>query len=233
MPAKIFPDQLYGELREGLHVAGYTLERAFHRLETLLTDDAWKKCGGGFADAQVFLSSLHWDRFEKTAEDRKRLVKLIKEKIPEVTIRQIAKTVGSKKSTIGRDLSQSGTGGKKKAKQNNGAVSQSGTPIPGADAAKVVARAERVSGQQQSVNERVERNRARSGDAVFVGDTVDDRNGAEDLRGVGLCLPHADGLGEALDRARQVCAAAARDSADMSTRRSSSSRTGKSTGQCG
>jgi hypothetical protein len=47
----------WGELREGLHVAGYTFERACTRLVRMLEGDGWK-VGGRFKDINAFLASL-------------------------------------------------------------------------------------------------------------------------------------------------------------------------------
>jgi hypothetical protein len=50
----------WGELREGLHTAGYTFERACSRLVRLLEEDRWK-VGGRFKDVNAFLvPSLGW-----------------------------------------------------------------------------------------------------------------------------------------------------------------------------
>ena len=88
-------NQAYGALQEGLFLAGFTLERAFQtHLEPLLDGDAWRKCGPGFDDINVFMDSLRLDKFRVIADDRKRIVKRIQQLQPRVTKRQIARTLG-------------------------------------------------------------------------------------------------------------------------------------------
>src|SRR6516225_3671977 len=48
--------ELYGSLKEGVHVAGYTLERAWNHLECLLEEDRWKAVG--FDNINTFLDSI-------------------------------------------------------------------------------------------------------------------------------------------------------------------------------
>jgi N6-adenosine-specific RNA methylase IME4 len=157
MPAKIFPDQLYGELQEGLHVAGYTLERAFQRLESLIAGNDWKKCGAGFKDINEFLSSINLERFRAIAEDRKRIAKRIKQLQPAASTRAIGKTLGADHKTVSQDLGENSPGDSKKANKNKGGSGENSPRLSGEEAAKIAARAERVSVQQQGVNERVEK----------------------------------------------------------------------------
>jgi hypothetical protein len=89
-----YPDQTYGELREGLHVAGYALERAFQRLESMLPGDAWMKCGPGFTNVNAFIDSLRLDQFKAVAVDRRKIAQRIKELQPDASNRQIARTLG-------------------------------------------------------------------------------------------------------------------------------------------
>src|SRR5205807_2305796 len=53
--------ELYGSLKEGVHVAGYTLERAWNHLECLLEEDRWKAVG--FDNINTFLDSIQLDSF--------------------------------------------------------------------------------------------------------------------------------------------------------------------------
>jgi hypothetical protein len=55
----------WGELREGLHIAGYSFDRACRRLEALLEGDGWK-VGGRFKDLNDFLDSLSFDNLSLT-----------------------------------------------------------------------------------------------------------------------------------------------------------------------
>ena len=55
--------EIYGSLKEGVHIAGYTLERAWGHLEWLLEEDRWRAVG--FEDVNVFLDSVKLDSFRK------------------------------------------------------------------------------------------------------------------------------------------------------------------------
>jgi hypothetical protein len=48
--------EAYGKLTEGLHIAGYTFERASTNLEWLLEGDRWQ-LGGRFADVNKFMDN--------------------------------------------------------------------------------------------------------------------------------------------------------------------------------
>lgn len=96
-------NQVYGELQEGLHIAGYTFERACHRIENLLTGNLWKDCGHGFLDVNAFISSLPLDQFKGNIEQRKRIGKLIKDLQPAASNVAIAKAVGVAEKTIRND----------------------------------------------------------------------------------------------------------------------------------
>ena len=94
--------ETYGRLQEGLHLTGYTFERACSNLESLLEADAWK-LGGRFKDVNAFLDSLRLGKLRALTEQRKRLVLRIKELQPKASNRQIAKTLGVGHDTIDRD----------------------------------------------------------------------------------------------------------------------------------
>src|SRR5262249_5307533 len=139
------PDRLYGELREGLHITGYTFERAMHRLEALLENSAFKQCG--FKDVNEFLESLRFDEFRVVAEQRKRIALRIKQLQPKATIRQIARTLGVDKNTIAEDIGgENSPASRKKLKQINEAGNDSGEFSPlelsGTEAASLARRAD-------------------------------------------------------------------------------------------
>jgi len=129
----------WGELREGLHIAGYSFERACKRLETLLEDDGWK-VGGRFKTVNEFLDSLRFDELKASAEARKRIATRIKELQPEASNRRIGKTLGVAGRTIDRDVATNVASGRGKAKQNNDTVATHVAGTSGAQAAKIVAR---------------------------------------------------------------------------------------------
>jgi phage N-6-adenine-methyltransferase len=100
-----YPDQTYGALQEDLYLARFTLERAFKtHLEPLIEGDAWRGCGAGFDDINTFMDSLRLDKFRAIAGERQVIVKRIKELQPEVSNRQIARTLGVDHQTVNNDL---------------------------------------------------------------------------------------------------------------------------------
>jgi hypothetical protein len=78
-------DQAYGRLVEGVHIAGYSLERAWQRLAWLLQEDRWRSVGGGYNDINAFLDSIRLDNFRMLAEQRKDIARQIKELQPEAS----------------------------------------------------------------------------------------------------------------------------------------------------
>ena len=86
------PSEVFGALREGLHLAGYSFERACALLEDLLTDDRWKQCGEFGGDLDKFLASISLADFRKTVDQRKSIARKIADR--KASQRQIAKTLG-------------------------------------------------------------------------------------------------------------------------------------------
>lgn len=99
--------QTYGRLTEGMHLAGYSFERACANLEWLLQGDRWQRCGT-FADVNAFLDSVRLDQFRAVAEQRKRIAARIKELQPEASNRQIGRTLGVGEATVRRDTAPNG-----------------------------------------------------------------------------------------------------------------------------
>jgi N6-adenosine-specific RNA methylase IME4 len=137
--------ETYGKLIEGLHITGYTFERACSNLETLLEGEAWR-LDGRFNDPNEFLDSLRLDKFRAVAEQRKRIATRIKELQPAVSNRQIARTLGVSHQAINDDLGNKLPRGEKNTKENNGAENASGKNLPrslsGEQAAKLIERRE-------------------------------------------------------------------------------------------
>jgi hypothetical protein len=138
--------EAYGAVREGVHIAGYTYERACTKLEWLLDNDRWRGVGEGFDDINEFMASIRLDSFRPLAEQRKRIAQRIKELQPKVSNRAIAKTLGVGRSTVNRDTGPNGPAVDKKASDISAAESSSGPfgppTIAGPAAAKLVARKE-------------------------------------------------------------------------------------------
>jgi N6-adenosine-specific RNA methylase IME4 len=129
----------YGALREGVHIAGYTFERACHRLRKLLSDESWKQCGGGFAKVDDFLNSLGLDQLAKVTEERREIRRLIKQHRPEISTRAIARALKVPESTLRETRATKS----KKTNQNNAGVRESrAREIIGAAAAKLITRRE-------------------------------------------------------------------------------------------
>jgi N6-adenosine-specific RNA methylase IME4 len=143
--------EAYGALREGVHIAGYTFERACSKLEWLLEHDRWRDVGDGFDDVNAFLASIKLDAFRPLAEQRKRIAQRIKELQPAASNRQIAKVLGVNRSTVDRDTGANAPLADKKTSKINADQTDAGANAPpilaGADAAKLVARKERAEEQ--------------------------------------------------------------------------------------
>ena len=137
--------EAYGALREGIHIASYTFERACSKLEWLLEQDRWRGVGTGFDDVNAFMASIKLDTLKASAESRKRIALKIKQLQPKVSNRVIAKTLGVDKRTVGRDIiGANAPPDTKKPNQINADKIQAGAFAPpaigGAAAAKIVER---------------------------------------------------------------------------------------------
>jgi hypothetical protein len=115
-------NQAYGALNESLHLARFSLERAFRtHLEPLISGDAWRECGAGFDDINVFMDSLRLDKFKIIAAERKPIVNRIKELQPDLSNRQIARTLGVDEGTVRNDAAENSAEPEKTANEINGA----------------------------------------------------------------------------------------------------------------
>jgi len=136
--------EAYGALKEGVHVAGYTLERALDKLYALLKGDQWKGVGGGFADVNAFIDSIKLDNFRMVAEQRARIAKRIKQLQPKASNRRVAKLLGVDEKTLRNDGAEKSAPAANKSNNDsasNGADAEKSAPeISGAEAAKIVQR---------------------------------------------------------------------------------------------
>ena len=133
--------ETYGRLIEGVHLSGYTFERACQHLEWLLVGERWQACGD-FKDINAFLDSLRLDQFRPVAETRKRIAERIRELQPTVSNRQIARTLGVDEGTIRKDVAENSAPRAQKPKQSASAESRraenDALPSPtGDDAARI------------------------------------------------------------------------------------------------
>lgn len=150
-------DQAYGRIEAFLHVAGYTIGRAFADVEELLDKrNRWKEFG--YATVKEFLASFNFKEIEATLETKKRLAKRIQELQPTVSNRLAAKVVGVDEGTLRADKSAKAKQ-KAKEKQRKSADRSAGqrTRPSGDEAAKTVARAARIQNNQQVIAERTEK----------------------------------------------------------------------------
>ena len=102
LQSELAPAEVFGALREGLHLAGYSFERAVKKLDYLLADDRWKQCGEFDGDVNKFLACISLSDFKPTIDERKSIAKKLK-KI-EASQRAIAKVIGVSQPTIHKDL---------------------------------------------------------------------------------------------------------------------------------
>jgi hypothetical protein len=154
--------ELYGSLKEGVHVAGYTLERAWNHLECLLEEDCWKALG--FDDINTFLDNIRLDHFRILAEQRKRIANRIKELQPEASNRAIARTIGVDDRTIRRDHAANAAPRSEKPNENKDALiaTAANAALPalsGAEAAKIVGREQKKTESANSAKQRREASR--------------------------------------------------------------------------
>jgi hypothetical protein len=122
------PATIYGAIKEGVHIAGFSLERAFVHLETLLDGDGWQQVGGGFTDVNTFLDSIRLDEFRVLAEDRKRIAKRIRELQPKASNRAIGRMLGVDNTTINADVGGNPPAAKHKGQQDQRDAAENPTP---------------------------------------------------------------------------------------------------------
>jgi N6-adenosine-specific RNA methylase IME4 len=153
-------NQAYGALTESLHIAGYTLERAFRsHLEPLIGGDAWRRCGQGFDDINAFMDSLRLDKFRLIADERRQIVARIKELQPKVTNRQIARTLGVDEGTVRNDAAENSADSRKSVNPVSAAkaasAEKSAPPgLTGAEVAKIARRRESMFSVRERRKER-------------------------------------------------------------------------------
>jgi N6-adenosine-specific RNA methylase IME4 len=151
------PSEIYGRIKEGVHIAGYTLERAWGGLEKLLADDSWRHVGGGFDDVNTFLSSIRLEDFRVLADQRKRIANRIKELQPTASNRSLSKMLGVGHDTIDRDVGRGANAPSDQKKRN---VYSDRDRSAGANAAHAQGGAE-AARLLERVNTRAERTEAR------------------------------------------------------------------------
>ena len=96
------PDSVHGRLRESVHVAGYTFERACAQLKWLLRQNRWQSVGPGYDDIDAFVATLDFSDLRASREDRKDLVRQLA--AIKAGQRVTARMLGVSGETVARDL---------------------------------------------------------------------------------------------------------------------------------
>jgi len=93
-------------MKEGAHIAGYSLQRSMENLRWLLEDSRFEQLAGGYKNVNDFLRDTQ-DAFKLLnirPEERKQIAELVKELQPKASQRAIGELMGVSGKTIDRDL---------------------------------------------------------------------------------------------------------------------------------
>jgi len=100
------PDVIHGRMKEGAHIAGYSLQRSMENLRWLLEDSRFEQLAGGYKNVNDFLRDTQ-DAFKLLnirPEERKQIAELVKELQPKASQRAIGELMGVNADTVARDL---------------------------------------------------------------------------------------------------------------------------------
>jgi N6-adenosine-specific RNA methylase IME4 len=100
------PDVIHGRMKEGAHIAGYSLQRAMENLRWLLDGSRYEQLASGYKNVNDFLRDTQ-DAFKLLnikPEERKQIAELVKELQPKASQRAIGDLMGVSPKTIGADL---------------------------------------------------------------------------------------------------------------------------------
>ena len=105
------PDTIHGRMKEGAHLAGYSLQRSMENLRWLLEDSRFKELSQGYGNVNDFLRDTQsaFSLVNIKPEERKQIAELVKELQPKASQRAIGDLVGVSPMSVGRDLRQSET----------------------------------------------------------------------------------------------------------------------------
>jgi DNA modification methylase len=100
------PDTIHGRMKEGAHLAGYSLQRSIENLRWLLEDSRFEELSNGYRNVNDFLRDTQgaFALVNVNPEERKQIAELIKELQPQASQRAIADMVGVSHPTIAGDL---------------------------------------------------------------------------------------------------------------------------------
>lgn len=104
------PDTIHGRLMEGVHIVGYTFERACTALKWLLTDNRWQEVGDGFDDINTFLDTIKLTGLKDAVTERKEIARLLAG--IGASQRATARALGVGLGTVQRDLDPNGSNAK-------------------------------------------------------------------------------------------------------------------------
>ena len=170
------PVEIYGQLTEGVFLAGFTFERACQHLETLLAGDGWR-LGGRYEDVNAFLGGIRLDQFRAVAEARKRIATRIKQLQPKASNRQIAMTLGVSEGTVRNDTAQNYARPSEKptetaSSNGDGAQNYAPSPLTGAVAAQAVAKVAARDAKEADIRRQRADFEARRDEGASVNDLV-------------------------------------------------------------
>jgi N6-adenosine-specific RNA methylase IME4 len=168
--------EVYGKLKEGIHIATYTFERASSHLKWMLEGDRWK-LGGVFDEPNAFMESLRLDSMRASIEARQDFVKRIKELQPEISNRQIARTIGVNHQTVNNDVrGENSPARSKNANEIKPIFQPNGESSPPPDFSGDGAAKRAISAAKREVEAQQARERAkpRVEDTNFSGGTIED-----------------------------------------------------------
>ena len=100
------PDVIHGRMKEGAHIAGYSLQRAMENLRWLLEDSRYEQLANGYSNVNAFLRDTQ-DAFKLlniNPEERKQIAELVKELQPTASQRAIGDLMGVSRETVAIDL---------------------------------------------------------------------------------------------------------------------------------
>jgi N6-adenosine-specific RNA methylase IME4 len=128
------PDTIHGRMKEGAHLAGYSLQRSIENLRWLLEDSRFEQLAPSYRNVNDFLRDTQdaFDLVNIKPVERKQIAALVKELQPKASQRAIADMVRVSKETIARDLGQReiGTNVPDDERTHGGNNGETGTNVP-------------------------------------------------------------------------------------------------------
>ena len=100
------PDTIQGRMKEGAHLAGYSLQRSMENLRWLLEESRYEQLTAGYHNVNDFLRDIQeaFVLLNIKPEERKQIAELVKELQPKASQRAIADMMGVNQATIAADL---------------------------------------------------------------------------------------------------------------------------------